>query len=139
VRAGVAIVFAVVRFELVVRVVMVSVALADHSKHRANYVKQYYTLLDVILCGPHPGPMADTKRRAPAKKAGAGGRGRPPKAEGGLGGVLFIRATQDTLEALDALATAWSAETGLTVTRSDVARKLLAEALEARTRGGGTS
>ncbi len=62
--------------------------------------------------------------------------GRPPKAKGGLGHVIYVRATEQMVLALDAKADALSAETGLSVSRSDVARKIIAEALGLERRRG---
>lgn len=54
--------------------------------------------------------------------------GRPPrKAPGGLDRVLYVRATPELLAGLDRLAAEWARKTGLAVSRSDVARKILSD------------
>lgn len=56
--------------------------------------------------------------------------GRPPKSPGGLDKVLFVRATPELLAALDRIAAARSRESGAVVSRSDVARQLLTDAVK---------
>lgn len=59
--------------------------------------------------------------------------GRPPKVAGGLGrAALYMRCTPDFLVRLDAATEQLRAETGATLSRSDVARMLLTHALDAR-------
>ena len=59
--------------------------------------------------------------------------GAPRKAPGGLGKVLFIRATPDLLAALDALAEQTRLDRpGLAISRSDVAREILYKGVRVR-------
>ena len=54
-------------------------------------------------------------------------RGRPPKADGGLDHVLYIRATSELAEALATIAAERTEAEGRTVTAADVAREMLEE------------
>jgi hypothetical protein len=70
--------------------------------------------------------MAISKRRG----------GAPTKAPGGLDKVLFIRASADLLDALDALVQEERDQrAGRTVSRADVARELLYGAVKKRAVG----
>jgi hypothetical protein len=64
----------------------------------------------------------------PVTKAHRGGA--PRKAEGGLNKVLYVRADDELLDALDQMAkTERAAHPGRTVSRADIARELLHMAL----------
>jgi hypothetical protein len=65
--------------------------------------------------------MATTKPKKPAPKP----RGRPPKVDGGLSAVLYVRATPELAEALAAMAADRTESEGHTVTAADVAREIL--------------
>jgi hypothetical protein len=53
-------------------------------------------------------------------------RGAPPKAQGGLGEVLFVRVAPDLIRRLDAIVERErAARPGRAVSRSDVAREIL--------------
>ena len=66
-----------------------------------------------------------TKPRKTHKKLG-----RPPKATGGLTSVLFVRMTEDMSAALDArMEHELTTHPGRSVSKSDVARELIAHAL----------
>lgn len=57
-------------------------------------------------------------------------RGAPPKVAGGLSKVLYVRASDDLLNALDALVEKERGERpGRTISRADVARDLLYQAV----------
>ena len=78
-------------------------------------------LLDIPLAVAMPVHVAGKERRG----------GAPRKAEGGLNKVLFVRADEKLLAALDALAAEQrEAHEGRTVSRADVARELLHRALK---------
>ena len=64
--------------------------------------------------------MATTKPKKPAPKP----RGRPPKVDGGLSAVIYVRATRELAEALASIAADRSTD-GHTVTAADVAREIL--------------
>lgn len=74
--------------------------------------------------------MASTKKAPTSKK-----RGAPRKAADGLGSALFVRATPEMLEALDAWATELAGERGGSVSRADVVREVLQRALNERAKG----
>ena len=57
-------------------------------------------------------------------------RGAPPKVEGGLTRVLYVRAGEDLTDALDAfLEKERTARRGVAISRADIIRGLLYEAL----------
>lgn len=70
--------------------------------------------------------MATTKTKKPAPKP----RGRPPKAEGGLDHVLYIRATSELAAALAEIAAQRTKDEERTVTAADVAREMLERAVK---------
>lgn len=59
-------------------------------------------------------------------------RGRPPKVEGGLDHVIYLRATAELASALSEIAAARSAEEERTITAADVAREILERAVKRR-------
>ena len=74
-------------------------------------------------------PLAVDKQLVVAKKERRGGA--PRKAEHGLNKVLFVRADERLLEALDAVVQQQRMlHEGRTVSRADVARELLHRALK---------
>lgn len=57
-------------------------------------------------------------------------RGAPPKVAGGLTKVLYVRANSDLIDALDkATEKERVAQRGMSISRADIARNLLYEAL----------
>jgi hypothetical protein len=60
-------------------------------------------------------------------------KGAPPKAVGGLSKVLYIRASEDLLDALDAIVEKErKVRPGLSLSRADVARDMLYQAVQAK-------
>jgi len=55
--------------------------------------------------------------------------GAPRKSPDGFEQVLYIRTTREMLDGLDLIAARRRDETGLSVSRSDVARKILGDAI----------
>ena len=68
--------------------------------------------------------MAATKTTKP-KKPAPKPRGRPPKVDGGLIAVIYVRATPELAEALARIAADRSESEGQTITAADVAREML--------------
>ena len=66
-----------------------------------------------------------TRRNAAAPK-----RGAPRKAPDGLDKVLFIRADDALIEKLEQLRDKFTKEKGVVVSRSDLVRKILNDAIE---------
>jgi predicted ATP-dependent serine protease len=67
---------------------------------------------------------------ATRSKAASAPKGRPPKSEGGLNEVLFVRTSRTLLDELDALVREEKQERPYrVVTRADIARELLHEAI----------
>jgi hypothetical protein len=71
-------------------------------------------------------PMTSTKKKGRAPKNKGGARQKTP---GGLKKILYVRAPEDLVAALDRRVDSDRKKTGFSVSRSDVARTLLAKAL----------
>lgn len=68
--------------------------------------------------------MVTTKPKK-TKKPPPKPRGRPPKVDGGLDHVIYIRATSELAEALASIAADRTESEGRAVTAADVAREIL--------------